>query len=103
MMLYVIMAYDAPNSEELRRTAHAAHMAHLDKIAVAGGKIVLAGPCLAKDSADRQIAGYFGSLIVAEFPSLVAAQEWSDTDPFLTAGVFEKVVVKPFRQVIPQS
>ncbi|MDO9449938.1 MAG: YciI family protein [Rugosibacter sp.] len=101
-MLYVIMAYDAPNSEEPRRTAHAAHMAHVDKIAAAGGQIVLAGPCLAKDSPDRQLAGFFGSLIVAEFDSLAAAQEWSDTDPFVTAGVFESVMVKPFRQVIPK-
>ncbi|MBH1961977.1 MAG: YciI family protein [Rhodocyclales bacterium] len=100
-MLYVMMAFDAPNSEAARKTAHAAHMTHLEKIAEAGGRIVLAGPCLANDSPDRQVAGYFGSLLVAEFESLAKAQAWSDADPFLTAGVFSQVIVKPFRQVIP--
>ncbi len=96
-MLYAIIARDAANSQEPRRTAHTAHMAHLAKL----GRIALAGPFLANDSPDRDIAGFFGSLIVAEFDSLAAAQEWSDTDPFVTAGVFAQVTVKPFRQVLP--
>lgn len=100
-MLYIMMAIDVPDSEVPRRAAHAAHMAHLEKIAAAGGRIVLAGPCLANDSPDRQEAGYFGSLLIAEFESLEKAQAWSDADPFVTAGVFSQVFVKPFRQVVP--
>lgn len=100
-MLYAIIARDAANSQEPRRTAHTAHMAHLAKIETTG-RIVLAGPFLANDSPDRNVAGFFGSLIIAEFDSLAAAQEWSDTDPFVTAGVFAQVTVKPFRQVLPK-
>ncbi|MCK9989952.1 MAG: YciI family protein [Rugosibacter sp.] len=100
-MLYIIMAIDAPNSEAIRRATLAPHMRHLENITAAGGHIVLAGPCLANDSPDRQIAGYFGSLLIAEFESLEKAQAWSDADPFVTAGVFSQIFVKPFRQVVP--
>jgi uncharacterized protein YciI len=100
-MLYVIMGIDAPNSEELRRATLAAHMRYLENIAAAGGRIVLAGPCLTDDSPDRQTVGYFGGLLIAEFESLEKARAWSDADPFVTTGVFSQVFVKPFRQVVP--
>lgn len=101
MMLYAITGYDAPNSLEPRRTAHAAHMARLAELE-AENRIVLAGPCLAVDSPDPAIAGFSGSLIVASFDSLAAAQAWIDSDPFVTAGVYARVTVQPFRQVLPR-
>ncbi|OII58401.1 hypothetical protein BIW19_28555, partial [Pseudomonas putida] len=67
----------------------------------AEGRVVLAGPHPAIDSNDPGEAGFSGSLIVAEFDSLAAAQAWADADPYIAAGVYEKVVVKPFKQVLP--
>jgi uncharacterized protein len=66
------------------------------------GRVVLAGPLPAIDSPDPGPAGFHGSLIVAEFDSLAAAQAWTDADPYVTAGVFARVTVRPFRQVFPQ-
>ena len=63
--------------------------------------MVLAGPHPAIDSNDPGAAGFSGSLIVAEFESLAAAQAWADADPYIAAGVYDKVVVKPFKQVLP--
>jgi len=96
MMLYMITGHDAPDSREPRRSAHAAHMARLAELA-AENRIVLAGPCLSADGADP-----VGSLIVANFASLAAAQAWVDSDPFVTAGVYARITVQPFRQVLPK-
>jgi uncharacterized protein YciI len=99
-MLYAIVATDVANSLEKRLAARPAHAERL--IALKNeGRIVLAGPLPAVDSDDPGAAGFTGSLIVAEFASLSAAQAWADADPYIEAGVYENVVVKPFKQVLP--
>ena len=67
----------------------------------AAGRLILAGPCPAIDSPDPGPAGFSGSVIVAEFDSLAAAQAWADADPYVAAGVYGKVTVKPFKKVLP--
>ncbi|MDY7561124.1 YciI family protein [Pseudomonas sp. 10B1] len=99
-MLYAIVATDVANSLEKRLTARPDHLARL--IALKDeGRMVLAGPHPAIDSNDPGSAGFSGSLIVAEFESLTAAQTWADADPYVAAGVYANVVVKPFKQVLP--
>ncbi|MCP2074065.1 UNVERIFIED_ORG: uncharacterized protein YciI [Pseudomonas lini] len=99
-MLYAIIATDVANSLEKRLAARPEHLARLQQLK-AEGRIVLAGPHPAVDSNDPGAAGFSGSLIVAEFDSLVAAQAWAEADPFVAAGVYANVVVKPFKQVLP--
>ncbi|HDS1735744.1 MULTISPECIES: YciI family protein [Pseudomonas] len=99
-MLYAIIASDVANSLEKRLAARPAHIERLQQLK-AEGRVVLAGPHPAIDSNDPGEAGFSGSLIVAEFDSLVAAQAWADADPYVAAGVYDKVVVKPFKQVLP--
>ncbi|MCE1115732.1 MULTISPECIES: YciI family protein [Pseudomonas] len=99
-MLYAIIASDVANSLEKRLAARPAHIERLQQLK-AEGRVVLAGPHPAIDSNDPGEAGFSGSLIVAEFESLVAAQAWADADPYIAAGVYDKVVVKPFKQVLP--
>ena len=99
-MLYAIIASDVANSLENRLAARPAHLERLQQLK-AEGRIVLAGPHPAIDSNDPGAAGFSGSLIVAEFESLSAAQAWADADPYVAAGVYDKVVVKPFKQVLP--
>ncbi|MFB4403795.1 YciI family protein [Pseudomonas inefficax] len=99
-MLYAIIASDVANSLEKRLAARPAHIERLQQLK-AEGRVVLAGPHPAIDSNDPGEAGFSGSLIVAEFESLAAAQAWADADPYIAAGVYEKVVVKPFKQVLP--
>ncbi|MDF3928594.1 YciI family protein [Pseudomonas putida] len=99
-MLYAIIASDVANSLEKRLAARPAHIERLQQLK-AEGRVVLAGPHPAIDSNDPGEAGFSGSLIVAEFESLVAAQTWADADPYIAAGVYDKVVVKPFKQVLP--
>ncbi|MDH0136008.1 YciI family protein [Pseudomonas asiatica] len=99
-MLYAIIASDVANSLEKRLAARPAHIERLQQLK-AEGRVVLAGPHPAIDSNDPGEAGFSGSLIVAEFDSLAAAQAWADADPYIAAGVYEKVVVKPFKQVLP--
>lgn len=99
-MLYSIFAFDVPNSLSLRAEARPAHIARLKALAEAN-RLVLAGPNPAIDSPEPAEAGFTGSLIVAEFKSLELAQEWANADPYLTAGVYEKVIVKPFKKVLP--
>ncbi|AOX08140.1 MULTISPECIES: YciI family protein [Pseudomonas] len=99
-MLYAIIASDVANSLEKRLAARPAHIERLQQLK-AEGRVVLAGPHPAIDSNDPGEAGFSGSLIVAEFESLAAAQTWADADPYITAGVYDKVVVKPFKQVLP--
>lgn len=99
-MLYAIIASDVANSLEKRLAARPAHIERLQQLK-AEGRVVLAGPHPAIDSNDPGEAGFSGSLIVAEFESLAAAQTWADADPYIAVGVYDKVVVKPFKQVLP--
>lgn len=100
-MLYAILATDVADSLERRLAARPAHLARLQALQDTA-RLVLAGPHPAVDSSDPGTAGFSGSLIVAEFASLQAAQEWADADPYCTAGVYADVQVKPFKQVFPQ-
>lgn len=99
-MLYVISGEDVAGSLEQRLAARPAHLARLE-ILLAAGRLVLAGPHPAIDSENPGAAGFTGSLIVAEFPSLAAATAWADADPYIAAGVYRAVNVKPFRRVLP--
>lgn len=99
-MLYAIIATDVPDSLENRLAARPAHLARLDDLQNQG-RIVLAGPHPAVDSNDPGAAGFTGSLVVAEFESLQAAEEWAAADPYKAAGVYGTVIVKPFKQVYP--
>lgn len=100
-MLYAIIGEDVENSLEKRLSVRPAHLARLQALQNAG-KLVLAGPHPAVDSNDPGAAGFTGSLIVAEFDSLQQAQQWADADPYIAAGMYAHVVVKPFKQVFPQ-
>ncbi len=100
MMLYSIVGTDVPNSLEARLAARPDHLARLAQLQ-SEGRLVLAGPFPTLDTLDPGPAGFSGSLIVAEFPSLEAAQAWADDDPYVDAGVYATVEVKPFKQVLP--
>lgn len=100
MMLYAIVGEDREDSLAARLAARPAHLERLQALQN-GGRLVLAGPCPAIDSTDPGPAGFTGSLIVAEFASLDAAQAWADADPYVAAGVYARVTVKPFRKVFP--
>jgi len=99
-MLYAVISEDIENSLDLRMSVRPDHVARLVALKDAG-KLVLAGPHPAIDSDDPGTNGFTGSLIVAEFDSLEAAQAWADTDPYIEAGVYKKVTVKPFKKVLP--
>ncbi len=99
-MLYAIVATDVANSLEKRLAARPAHVERLTALKNEG-RLVLAGPMPAIDSNDPGAAGFTGSLIVAEFESLSAAQAFADADPYIKAGVYDHVVVKPFKQTLP--
>ncbi len=99
-MLYAILSEDVPDSLEKRKSVRALHIARLDELKNQG-RLVLAGPHPAVDSPDPGDAGFTGSLIIAEFDSQQHAQEWADADPYIEAGVYAKVVVKPFKRVLP--
>lgn len=99
-MLYAIVATDVANSLDKRLQARPAHLERLTALKDQG-RVVLAGPMPAVDSNDPGAAGFTGSLIVAEFESLSAAQAWADADPYIQAGVYDHVTVKPFKQVLP--
>ncbi|NIR27801.1 MAG: YciI family protein [Gammaproteobacteria bacterium] len=99
-MLYAIMAEDIEGSLERRKSAREAHLARLREL-VDQGRLVLAGPHPAIDGEDPGPAGFTGSLVVAEFESREAAQAWADADPYVTAGVYARVTVKPFKKVLP--
>ncbi len=98
-MLYLIYAQDVPNSLENRLSARPAHLARLQALRDAG-RLVIAGPNPAIDSNDPGSAGFSGSTVIAEFASLADAQAWAEQDPYVTAGVFAEVTVKPFKQVL---
>ncbi|MGB9495169.1 MAG: YciI family protein [Azonexus sp.] len=99
-MLYVIIGEDQPGSLAQRLAARPAHLERLQALQ-SEGRLILAGPCPAIDSPDPGPAGFSGSVIVAEFASLEAAQAWADADPYAAAGVYAKTTVKPFKKVLP--
>lgn len=99
-MLYAIVGEDVPGSLEKRLAARPAHLARLQALQDEG-RMIVAGPCPAIDSPDPGPAGFSGSLIVAEFASLDDARAWADADPYVAAGVYAKVTIKPFKKVFP--
>jgi len=99
-MYYAILCEDVENSLPLRQGARADHLARLQLLADQG-KLLAAGPHPALDTQDPGEAGFTGSLVIAEFDSLEAATAWADTDPYVDAGVFKTVAVKPYKLVLP--
>lgn len=99
-MWYAIITEDAPNSLEKRMAARPEHLARLSSLQNQG-RLLLAGPFPAIDSENPGAAGFSGSLIVAEFDDLSAAKKWANADPFVAAGVYQQVSVKPFRKTLP--
>lgn len=99
-MFYAIVGQDVSNSLDLRLAARPAHLERLHALQQAG-RLLLAGPFPSIDSNDPGAAGFTGSLIVAEFDTLSAAQTWADADPYVAAGIYAHVDVKPFKKVLP--
>lgn len=99
-MLYMIYSQDIENSLELRLSVREKHIARL-KLMQEQGRLVIAGPCPAIDSEDPGSAGFTGSLLVLEFDNLEQAQVWADADPYVAAGVYKNVTVKPYKKVLP--
>ncbi|WP_294906476.1 YciI family protein [Tatumella sp. UBA2305] len=97
-MLYVIYAEDFPESLEKRLSVRPAHLARL-QLLQDEGRLIVAGPLPAVDSNDPGVAGFTGSTVIAEFPSLEVAQSWANDDPYVAAGVYQNVIVKPFKRV----
>ncbi|TPE54743.1 YciI family protein [Maribrevibacterium harenarium] len=97
-MYYSIVGYDVENSLANRLQARPDHLARLQALRDAG-RLLVAGPNPAIDSNDPGSAGFTGSVVIAEFDSLEAAKAWADADPYVTAGVYDRVEVKPFKQV----
>ncbi len=99
-MWYVIEGHDGEGVLDRRTAARPAHLARLVALRDAG-HLLLAGPCPAIDAEDPGPAGFSGSLVVAQFDSLEQAREWADADPYVEAGVYVRVDVRPFRKVLP--
>ena len=99
-MYYAIISEDIPISLEKRLSVRPAHLEPLKDLA-AQGRLLVAGPHPAIDSEDPGEAGFSGSLVIAEFDSLADAQAWADADPYVAAGVYQKVAVKPYKKVLP--
>ena len=99
-MLYSIVAEDIEDSLAKRKAARPAHLERLQSLQIEG-RLVLAGPNPAIDTEDPGPNGFTGSVVIAEFPSLEAAKKWADADPYIEAGVYAAVSVKPFKHVLP--
>ncbi|RXR07213.1 YciI family protein [Pseudoxanthomonas composti] len=99
-MWYAIEGHDGADVLALRAAARPAHLQRLQALAEAG-RLLLAGPCPAVDAEDPGPAGYSGSIVIAEFESLEAARSWAEADPYVAAGVYARVDVRPFRKVLP--
>ena len=99
-MLYAFISQDAADTLEKRMAARAEHLKRLEQLRDEG-RLILAGPHPAIDSDDPGPAGFTGSLVVAEFDSLEDARRWANADPYLAAGVYEQITVKPFKKVLP--
>ncbi len=101
-MYYAIICKDVENSLDKRLSARPDHVCRLQELQDEG-RLLIAGPHPHIDSEDPGPAGFSGSLIVAEFDSLESAQTWADADPYIAAGVYENVIVKPFKKVFPSA
>jgi uncharacterized protein YciI len=99
-MWYAIEGYDGPDVLASRLSARPAHVARLEALRDAG-RLMLAGPCPAIDAEDPGPAGFTGSIVIAEFASIEAARAWADADPYVAAGVYTRVEVRPFRRTLP--
>ena len=99
-MYYAILCEDVENSLPLRQRARPDHLARIQEL-VDAGRLLAAGPHPALDTEEPGDAGFTGSLIIAEFDSLEAATAWADSDPYVDAGVFSRVTVKPYKVVLP--
>ncbi len=99
-MWYAIISQDVANSLELRASVRQRHVARLKDL-VNEGRLLTAGPHPAVDAIEPGPAGFTGSLVIADFPSLTDAMDWADADPYIEAGVYEQVVVKPYKRVLP--
>jgi hypothetical protein len=99
-MWYAIMSEDVEDSLPRRAGSRDAHLARMQGLADEG-RVLIAGPHPATDGADPGSAGFTGSLVVIDFPSLEDAKAWAGTDPYVEAGVYAKVTVKPFKLVLP--
>ena len=99
-MWYIVLARDNPGTLAQRLAARPAHLARLQEL-LAQGRLKLAGPMPATDSEDPGEAGFSGSLLVVEFPSLADARIWADADPYIAAGVYRNVEILPFKPVLP--
>ena len=99
-MLYAFISEDVPGTLDKRLAARPDHLQRLQALRDAG-RLLLAGPHPAIDNEDPGEAGFTGSLVVAEFSSLEEAQQWADADPYVSAGVYQRVTVKPFKKVLP--
>ena len=99
-MWYVIEGYDGTDVLAQRLQARPDHLARLTALRDQG-RLLLAGPCPAIDAEDPGPAGFSGSVVIAEFESLDAARAWAEADPYVAAGVYQRVDVRPFRKVLP--
>ncbi|WP_284246548.1 YciI family protein [Thalassotalea insulae] len=99
-MYYLIYSEDVENSLPLRMKVREKHLARLSQLQQQG-RLLVAGPCPAIDSENPGDAGFTGSLVIAKFESLAQAQTWADTDPYISAGVYQRVTVKPYKKVLP--
>jgi len=99
-MWYAVISEDVEDSLALRATARPAHVARLEAL-VSEGRLLIAGPHPSVDSNDPGTSGFTGSLVVADFSSLAEAQSWADADPYVEAGVYRRVTVKPFKLALP--
>lgn len=99
-MWYAIISEDVDNSLEKRQQARPAHLERLQQLKNEG-RLFVAGPHPAIDSLEPGETGFSGSLVIAEFDSLAAARQWAAADPYMDAGVYKQVTVKPFKKVLP--
>lgn len=99
-MYYLIYSEDIENSLALRLSVRDKHLERLKSLQDEG-RLLVAGPCPAIDSENPGDAGFTGSLVIAEFINLEAAQAWANVDPYIDAGVYKKVTVKPYKKVLP--
>lgn len=99
-MFFVIISEDVADSRSLRAEARPDHIKRLHALRDEG-RLIVAGPCPAIESDEPGPAGFTGSVVIAEFDSLRQAQDWADADPFVDAGVYQSVIVKPFKLVLP--
>jgi uncharacterized protein YciI len=100
-MYFVIYAEDTPNSFEKRRSVRNAHLLRLNELEQAN-RLLMAGPMLKHDDSNPAVDGFQGSLIIADFPNLASAKTWAAADPYVTADVYARVSVFPFKKVLPE-